>query len=206
MRNFNEKRAIAAILYLVNKEGAMDLYALLKTLYYAEKYHLQQWGRTVTGDTYHRLQYGPVPSKMYDMLKSIRGDGFWPRDLSEILEFKDPRTVVAKVPSDLRRLSKTDIETLDRSFRERGHKSFKELCDEAHTDTAFKRSEARKMTDEDLVEDDPLLLEHLEEVREHDRLRDDWRFFPPFDEEAICCGETSEGPCSEDSDSRCTIP
>ncbi len=92
MKRFSEQKALAAILYLANKTGKIDMYALLKTLYYADKYHFQQWGRTITGDTYHRLPFGPVPSKTYDMLKSVRGDWLWSRDLSDSLGFADHTT------------------------------------------------------------------------------------------------------------------
>jgi len=186
MARFNERKALAAILYLANIVGKIDLYALLKTLYYAEKYHFQRWGRTITGDTPHRLPYGPVPSKMYDMLKSVRGDGFWPHDLSDNFGFTDDKTVVPKKKPDLTRLSETDTAELERSFAERGQNSFNELCEEAHNDPAFLRSKEARMTEEDLAEDDPILLEHLMEVQENERLIEDWRFLPPNDSEAIC--------------------
>jgi hypothetical protein len=186
MAKFNEQKGLAAILFLANITGKIDLYALLKTLYYAEKYHLQKWGRTITGDVPCRLPYGPVPSNMYDMLKSVRGDGYWPRELSDSLCFIDPKTIVPKKEPDLNRLSDTDVEELKRSFDERGLNSFKDLCEEAHKDPAFIRSRTGRMTDEDLAEDDPILLEHLQEVRENEQFLNDWRFFAPADEEAIC--------------------
>lgn len=186
MARFNEHKALAAILYVANKGKKTDLYALLKTLYYADKYHFQKWGRTITGDTPHRLAYGPVPSKMYDMLKSVRGDGSWPRDLSSYFEFTGPTTIEPRKSADLDRLSQTDLEELDASFSERGLSSFNELCEEAHKDAAFSKASAGKMTEEDLAEDDIVLLEHIEEMRENERFLNNWRFDSPADEETIC--------------------
>jgi len=186
MKRFSEQKALAAILYLAHKTGKIDMYALLKALYYADKYHFQQWGRTITGDAYHRLPFGPVPAKMYDMLKSVRGDGLWSRDLSDSLGFADHTTVIPKAKADLNRLSQTDIEKLDESFMERGQKNFDQLCEEAHADPAFKRSQSGKMTEDDFAEDDPVLLEHLKETRENERYVQDWRFLPPQDKEAVC--------------------
>ncbi len=186
MSRFDEKKALAAILYLARKRGAINLYALLKTLYYADKNHFQEWGRSITRDAYYRLPYGPVPSSVYDMLKSVRGDGHWYRDLSAILRFKDDRTIVPLEEPDFDELSESDIEALDASYAERGEKAFEELCDEAYRDPAVKRSSVRKMTQEDLAEDDPVLLEHLKEIRENEQFLKDWRSLAPWDEEEIC--------------------
>lgn len=68
-------------------------------------------------------------------------------------------TVVPKKEPDLSRLSETDIEELEQSFAERGQSSFNDLCEEAHREPAFLRSSIRKMTEEDLAEDGPILLE-----------------------------------------------
>lgn len=202
MARFSEKKALAAILYLANKIGKIDLYALLKTLYYAEKYHFQQWGRTITGDTLCRLPYGPVPSRAYDMLKSVRGDGLWPHDLSEDFAFANRLTVIPRRAPNLNSLSQTDIEMLDRSFAERGLLSFRELCDEAHKDPAFLHSKELRMTEEDLSEEDPILLEHLKEARENEWFLNNWRYFLPRDEETFCEEPHSEGDCHNSGCSR----
>lgn len=186
MKRFSEQKALAAILYLINKTGKIDLYALLKTLYYADKYHFQQWGRTITEDTYFRRQYGPIPSEIYDMLKSVRGDGVWSHDLSGSFDFSDHITIIPKQKPDLGRLSKTDIENLDRSFAERGQNNFAQLCEEAHRDPAFLRSQNAKMAEDDIAEGDPILLEHLEEKKKNEQYLQDWRYSSLQDEEAVC--------------------
>lgn len=186
MAPFEKDKALAAILYIAGKRGRINLYALLKTLYYADKNHFKEWGRTITGDCYHRLPYGPVPSKSYDMLKSVRGDGYWPDDLTPFFRFEDDKTIVPLVEPIVDDLSESDIEALDKSFVERGEKSFGDLCREAHDDPAFNRSLERRMTTEDLAEDDPVLLEHLREVTENERFLEAWRYLPPCDEEELC--------------------
>ena len=186
VKRFSEPKALAAILYLCNRTGKMDLYALLKTLYYADKDHFQEFGRTITGDIYHRLPFGPVPSRIYDMLKSVRGDGIWTRDLSDNFEFIDDTTIIPKSTTDMARLSETDIEKLDQSFLKRGKLTFNELCREAHEDSAFKLSPAGKMTEDDFAEGDPVLIEHLKETRLNEQYVQDWRYLPSQDEEAVC--------------------
>ncbi len=184
MEKFNEEKTLAAILYLANQDGKIDLYALLKTLYYADKNHLHEWGRTITGDFYVRMPYGPVPSNAYDMLKSVRGDRAWKTDLKDFLSFEGKTTIKPLQLPDMNKLSETNIVALQKSFKERGHKSFPALRREAHNDAAFKlRPNERKMTEEDLAEGNQILRLHLEEIKENERFLKNWRYLPPFDKE-----------------------
>lgn len=108
MVKFNEEKALAAILFLANQNGEIDLYALLKTLYCAEKSHLHEWGRTITGDDYHRIKFGAVPTNIYDMVKSVRGQHYWHRNLQRFFGFKDKNTIVPLKHPDMSRLSESE--------------------------------------------------------------------------------------------------
>lgn len=188
MGKFNEEKTLAAILFLANKKGSIDLYALLKTLYYADKDHLHEWGRTITGDTYARMSCGPVPSSAYDMLKSVRGGRVWRTDLKKFYEFIDNNNIKPLLPADMNKLSETDIKALQKSFDERGQKSFPELYQEAHDDKAFQQSDNWIMTEEDLAEKDPLLLQHIREVKRNDQFLKVYRYLPSDDEEEAGTG------------------
>ena len=67
------------------KDGVCDFHKLFKILYFAEQKHLLQYGRTITGDRYIAMKDGPVPSNIYDLLKTLRGDAIFSvsRDLSK---------------------------------------------------------------------------------------------------------------------------
>lgn len=58
-------KIIESIVYLVSrsKERKMSKLHLLKMLFFADRWHLRMYGRSVTGDTYYAMQYGPVPSE-----------------------------------------------------------------------------------------------------------------------------------------------
>jgi uncharacterized phage-associated protein len=184
MKKFNEEKTLSAILFLAHQDGQIDLYALLKTLYYADKNHLHEWGRTITGDFYVRMPYGPVPSQVYDMLKSVRGDGTWATDLKKFFGFLDKNTIKPLLAPDMNKLSETDREALQISFSKRGRKSFPALRRESHNDAAFKsKSNEPVMTEEDLIEGDSILRLHLEEIKENERFLKNWRYLPPFDKE-----------------------
>ena len=45
------------------------IHKLFKILWFADLAHLKLYGRSVTGDTYYAMNYGPVPTALYDMIK-----------------------------------------------------------------------------------------------------------------------------------------
>lgn len=75
---FNLDKAINSIIYIIQKLGSkMDMHKLYKILYFADQKHLSDYGRSITGDVYIAMQYGPVPSSVDDILKALRGDSFF---------------------------------------------------------------------------------------------------------------------------------
>ena len=54
--------------------GPLDLHAVLKACYFADKSHLNEYGRPVFGAVYRAMKYGPVPLEIYEMLK---GEPLW---------------------------------------------------------------------------------------------------------------------------------
>src|SRR5690606_4362468 len=69
---FNRAAALEAILYLAANSRDATLHRVFKLLYFAEKQHLEKYGRMITGDAYKAMEYGPVPSKSYDLTKMAR--------------------------------------------------------------------------------------------------------------------------------------
>lgn len=67
--NPNINKIIEAIILILKIHGDARNIFILKSLYYADKFHLQNYGRPITGDTFFKLQYGPVGTKAYDLLK-----------------------------------------------------------------------------------------------------------------------------------------
>ncbi len=66
---FNAKKAVEVILWFAERRPGISFHTLLKLLFYADKRHLNRYGRPITGDDYIAMQYGPVASTTYDMLK-----------------------------------------------------------------------------------------------------------------------------------------
>ncbi len=65
----NAAKAVEVIVWFANKRPGVDFHTILKLLFFADIYHLNQWGRPIIGDTYNALPYGPVAQTTYDLLR-----------------------------------------------------------------------------------------------------------------------------------------
>src|ERR1700732_2870772 len=114
----NPEKALEALVWVARQWSDISFYYMVKVLYYADKEHLNRFGRPILGDRYIAMEHGPVPSVVYDMLSR---DSFLEPDLiakiEASLEFGSgrPPTVRAKRPADLRLFSRTDLECLRNS-------------------------------------------------------------------------------------------
>lgn len=75
---FAAEKALAAIHWMVTERNGIDLHAMLKACYFADKEHLNAHGRPVFGATYKAMKYGPVPLEIYEMAK---GEPLWLAEL-----------------------------------------------------------------------------------------------------------------------------
>lgn len=69
----NVTRIIAALYKTMllgdRRRRELSQYDLVKTLFLADREHLNEWGRPITYDNYKAMKHGPVPSLAYDFLK-----------------------------------------------------------------------------------------------------------------------------------------
>lgn len=161
---FNVEKAIEVLLYV--SQRVQDLYVALKVVYFADREHLSRYGRLICGDSYVAMQYGPVPSGLYDLVKSVRGDGYCPIDLPLSDAFAvENRSIRPKRAPNLDLLSESDIECLDEAIAKYGGLSFNQLKRLTHRDRAFRAADGSGfMSLESIVlslPDGKLLLEHL---------------------------------------------
>lgn len=68
------ERIVASIAYAIaiaeQKDENFTQYDVVKSLFLADRAHLNKFGRLVTNDTYVAMIHGPVPSVAYDLLKA----------------------------------------------------------------------------------------------------------------------------------------
>lgn len=71
--NKNIHKIVHALAYVIKyadkNHPRPSQYDLVKTLFLADRRHLNEWGRLITFDNYVAMKHGPVPSFAFDLLK-----------------------------------------------------------------------------------------------------------------------------------------
>lgn len=133
---FRKEATLNSVLYIArNMGGKVDEHKVFKTLYFADMMHLSRYGRSITGDVYIAMEFGPVPSKTYDIFKAVRGDSFFSDKADEeksYFHFFNKYNIEADRECDLDWLSETDIECLDEAIGLCKDKTFMELTYMSH--------------------------------------------------------------------------
>lgn len=133
-----------------------NVYNVLKCLYYADRKHLQEYGRQIYGDTFYALEHGPVPSGAYDIVKYVNGRTQWDLQFPEafeLLEVSD-HYVSARGRADTDLLSRSDMACLLDSARKYGTMPFGRLKKLSHQGKAFRNADSNgEMMLADLIDE-----------------------------------------------------
>lgn len=125
--NLNSDKAVNALLFVAHKLGGnADFHKSFKIIYFADQKHLSEYGRPIIGDTYLKMDYGPVPSFVRDLSKDKipqHEGSFAIQGSKTIRPLKEP---------NLDFLSETDLECLNASIEENKDLSFDELTKKSH--------------------------------------------------------------------------
>ncbi len=150
--NFNTDKTVNAVLYISQKLKRSDFHKIFKILYFADRNHISDYGRSITGDTYIAMNDGPVPSNLYDIFKSVRGDGYFKDNgtFSKVFKVVNWDLIQPLAEPNLKKLSKTDIDYLENSLEEFGSLSWDEVREKSH-DYAWRNT----------VRNSPISLENI---------------------------------------------
>lgn len=168
----NREKAVEVIVWFCNqkKNNHINRYNLLKALFYAEVEHLNHFGRPIIGDKYMAMKYGTVPSLVRDLIEKNRlafGSNFI-RTLSAAFDVNG-NLIEAKRFAKTKFFSKSDIQCMQRAYREYGSLPFDKLRDLNHEHVAWKTTwEAcpnGAISFDLLIEDESLKAELLEDAR-----------------------------------------
>ena len=140
---FDKEKSLNALLYVANRVQRKDFHKIFKIIYFADRQHLADWGRPITGDTYIAMEAGPVPSRLYDMLKIVRGDSYLPdmEGLSKYFQVENWMYVRPLQDADLNKLSASEQEAMSEAIEKYAALSYDEIKEKSH-DVAW-RSTAR---------------------------------------------------------------
>jgi uncharacterized phage-associated protein len=126
---------IIAILLFVLKQSAhqsFDFHKLFKILYFADQKHLVRYGRTIVNDDYIAMDYGPIPSLIYDILKGIRDNKSDSVKYQAYFEVFNKDNVFAKQEPKEEIISESEIECLLESIGENKNLDMSELIEKSH--------------------------------------------------------------------------
>lgn len=129
---FDPEKGLEVLLYIASHLQE-DYYRVLKTLYFADKYHLERYGRLICGDHYIAMKSGVVPSGLYDFVTDVKDGrlGRYGIDASEAFSLNGYRIMLKREP-DLNLLSKSDLECLDHAIGEVAKMSYAVLYRATH--------------------------------------------------------------------------
>lgn len=163
--SFEPCKFIQAAAYLTRRCPAMTRMKLVKLIYFADKRHLLQWGRPITGDRYIAMQHGPVPSSGYDMLK--KPDGQFTRFFRVA-----GQSITMTADPGAGDLSPSGLEVLESVAREFGPLSATALRNRSHKDTAWQSAPDNGSMDFKDFFDTPESASILDLVRHEQEMRD----------------------------------
>lgn len=144
---FSPVSAIEALLYILDgRGGSTTVHDLLKVRYAADKVHLAQYGWIASGDRYCAMNFGPVASSTYDLLKVAgRKRNYAPPRFTELavaaLDASAYPHVRAKRKPDVSRLSSAEVAALDQALNSTP-KDFGKRTEQSH-DAAWQTARQR---------------------------------------------------------------
>jgi len=166
---FSDAKAMDALAYIACKWDGITPFYIAKVLFFAEKWHLNRYGRPIIADTYIAMPKGPVPST----IKNIVDENFDYLDEPEAfrkmlrVERRGLRRLHSRVKErDIRHLSESDCDCLDEALSFCRGKEVDELSNITHFEKAWKNAPANRAMDyEDFFDDGPDREALLEEAR-----------------------------------------
>ena len=176
MNAYEQHRLKTMVLYILNVTGGIDFYHVFKILYFAEREHLAKWGHRMVDDDFCALDYGPVPSQLYDAIKVLdKPDSNFASELHVSMGFAGadaPNVMIAKEAPDMDYISASEKEALDNSIKENASLTFKQLKEKSH-DIAWQEAFSRKRSAKlsllkmaEAVHADEATLEYIKEQME----------------------------------------
>lgn len=174
--SFDIEKFVNAIAYFASKIERLDKYKAVKLLYLADRYHLIKYAHPIIGDRYHKLTWGPIPSRALDEIKAaIEFPAFSSYLFKQYIKInRRPKYPILSIqkPANLEVFSESELEILDLVIKEYGKKSFNELKILTHKHATWEKSKEKEEIDYRLFfKEDPDSKNNLElmELEQEDR-------------------------------------
>ncbi|CCY03463.1 putative uncharacterized protein [Prevotella sp. CAG:924] len=177
MNKFEQQKTIEVVLYILNETGGIDFYHLFKIIYFAEMKHLAKWGHRILSDPLCAMDYGPVPTMLYDAVKGTNARGTVLADLlTEKVRFAGndaPNVLLPQTSANMNYISQSEKEAIDDSIKENAHLTFNQLKNKSH-DKAWKEAYHREkgtnvispITMLEVMDADESMIEYVKDQQE----------------------------------------
>ncbi len=133
---FNEAKAVEALSFIASEHPGFTPLFVSKILFFAEKWHVNKYGRPIFADTYIAMPQGPVPSTIKNCLDQNWHWTSEPEGFSDAVQIDRTATRSKLMPGKrapkLELLSKTDIECLKEAIAYCQDKTASELSEITH--------------------------------------------------------------------------
>lgn len=162
---FNKSKAVEALVFIAQRWPGITPFYLSKVLFFADRDHLRQYGRPVLGDSYIAMDNGPVPSRVYDIVKGnldFFGDPAAIKSALRMDRAAQPHTISAEREPNTAQFSETDIAALSAAIDFCKGKSFGYLSNLTHNEEAWSTAPRNAEMELELLVPE----EQREEVRE----------------------------------------
>ena len=148
-------KCLEGIHLLAARQAGITTFYVSKVFFFADKKHLLDWGRPISGDRYIAMENGPVPSNIYDLIKQ---NEYLADDLLDEFERrieKRGRHLYSRVDFVARALSPTDVAYLEDARATYSQMGFGALSRLTHSEKAWEEAWDRPGISNEM---DPALL------------------------------------------------
>lgn len=154
----NPEKVVEALAYVAKVSPLLSQKYIAKVFFYAEKWHLNDFGRPIVADTYIAMPQGPVPSAVRDIILQKWDWLEKPENFDTSIEVINDRgllRVQAKPTAVFDRLSKTDRRMLENAIKYCAPMTADQLSAVSHSDRAwFETERNRPMTFDKFIDDE----------------------------------------------------
>ena len=150
MGTLNKLKYKQAILYFASKiplgeQGRVQLY---KLLYFLDFNHYHKHQRTVTGDCYLRLDKGPAPSHISEVIREMGAEGLIrERDVPTAPGYAPRKVLETLRECDTSVFGRDELESLEAVIRDYGSLTGAQLTELSHKDPPYLLADYREQID-----------------------------------------------------------
>ncbi|MGB8029526.1 MAG: Panacea domain-containing protein [Terracidiphilus sp.] len=155
MLNFraNGEKVVNMIAYFAGQCTDATKMKISKLMYFADKAHLNRFGRPISGDTYIRMKLGPVPSMGLNLMRHTTYFENVSELFDELIEVKGNEVRPLK-GFNREIFSRSDISVMDETISQLGDVHALRLSDLSHDESAWKKADMNRKIDFELLFDE----------------------------------------------------